>query len=400
MISLGGGLGWLLLAMGLGDWLGSPPLDFILPEGFVFLTIFLLPHIALARMLLLGGMLVWLKGMKNPRDEAGSWRWAVLVGCMWLVMGEIVPFYPVVAGIVLGATLFAWWMLERRFPRRQVLLSLLAGLILSPVVLYSAWVFLTDPVMRGWGAQNLILSPPPPHYLAAYLLPMLLAAAGVVWVWRERPGKKYWLLVAWALIVPLLLYAPFNLQRRLIEGYQIPLYTLAALGAGRVVWPKLKSHLSRPKLLAVVLLLLMFPSSLMLVAGSTFSVMAQQPPIFHSLAEVEVAAWLTENAPEGALVLSDYPAGNFLPGWSPVRVYYGHGPETINFALKKENVLRFYATQTDDGWRLSFLAANNVRFVLHGPAERSLGGFQPEDVPYLELVFEQDGWALYEFKGA
>ena len=58
MVSLGGGLGWLLVAMGQDNWLGSYPLDFILPEGFTFLTVFALPHIALGRTLMLGGVIL------------------------------------------------------------------------------------------------------------------------------------------------------------------------------------------------------------------------------------------------------------------------------------------------------------------------------------------------------
>jgi hypothetical protein len=400
MVALGGGLGWLLLALGLGDWLGSPPLDFILPEGFTFLTVFFLPHVALGRTLLLGGMLVWLKGAEGAAAGEFRPRVAIWAGLIWLLMGLIVPFYPAVAGVAVGATLVAWWVAERRFPVRRVQLSLVAGLIAAPVVVYSAWVFLTDPVMSGWSAQNLILSPAVPHYLAAYFLPGLLATGGVAWVWRRRPGRRYWLLVAWVLAVPLLLYAPFNLQRRLIEGYQVPLCTLAVLGADRVIWPRLSRRVSRPRPLAAGLLLLLVPSSLVLVAGSTLAVRAAAPPIFHGAEEVAVAAWLTENAAEGALVVSDYGSGNFLPGWAPVRSYYGHGPETIDIATKKENVQRFYAGGTDDGWRQAFLAENGVRYVLEGPAERRLGDFQPADAPYLGLVFQNGDWALYEFTGS
>ena len=313
-------------------------------------------------------------------------------------MGLIVPFYPVVAGLVVVATLLAWWGAERRFPRRRVQGSLVAGVVAAPVVLYSGWVFVTNPVMKGWAAQNLILSPPVPHYLAAYLLPGLLAAGGVAWVWGQRPGRRYWLLLAWVLAVPLLLYAPFNLQRRLIEGYQVPLTTIAVLGVDRVIWPRLSRRTSRPRPLAAGMLLLLIPSSLVLVAGSALTVLAGASPIFHAAEEVAIAAWLTDNAPEGALVVSDYGSGNVLPGWAPVRSYYGHGPETVDFATKKEHILRFYAKETDEDWRRSFLGANEVCYVLEGPAERSLGGFRPAEAPYLKLVYQRDDWALYEYR--
>lgn len=407
MISAGGGLGWLLLGLGLGDFQGYPPLDFILPEGFSFLTIFTLPHIALARALLVAGILVWWKVVRETRRQSlqtrvpVKWRGGLLAGLLWLGMGLIVPFYPLVAGAVVGATLLGRWLLEGRFPGRELLLSVVAGLVAAPIVLYSGWVFMTDPVMKGWAAQNLILSPPPFHYLAAYLVPGLFAAVGAASIWKHAL-RKHLPLVAWALVVPPLLYAPFNLQRRLIEGYQFPLYTLAALGAGRVFLARARSeprkspHRRRARLLAGALLVLLFATSLVLLAGSTMAVAAGQPPIFHVAEQVDMAAWLTRNGPEGALVLSDYSTGNYLPGWAPVRAYYGHGPETIDFLTKQRNVRQFYAVGTDDPWRQRFLAAHDVRYVVHGPAERALGGFEPDGVTYLELVFEMDGWAVYE----
>lgn len=397
MVTVGGGLGWLLLALGLGDWLGSPPLEFILPEGFTFLTVFFLPHVAFGRILLLGGMLIWLRGAERLAAGESAWRAAVSAGLCWLVMGLIVPFYPVVVGVVVGATLLAWRAAEKRCPRHRAWISLIAGLIVSPVLLYSAWVFMTNPVMKGWSAQNKILSPLVPHYLAAYLIPGLVASLGVSWVMRQRPGRRYWLLVAWVLSAPLLLYAPFSLQRRLIEGYQVPLCTLAALGLGRVAWPRVADRLERPKLAVIGLMALMIPSSLLLVAGSTLSAMDKGAPIFHVADEVAVSNWLIRNAPEGALVVSGYESGNFLPAWSPVRSYYGHGSETIDLAIKRQNIERFYSEGTEDAWRRSFLTLNAVCYVLEGPAERVLGGFRPIEADYLELVYAQGEWELYEF---
>ena len=71
LVTFGGGLGWLLVALGQPDWLGSMPLDFILPEGFTFLVLYAFPHIALARTLLLWGVLSLLQAWeRRPKSEA------------------------------------------------------------------------------------------------------------------------------------------------------------------------------------------------------------------------------------------------------------------------------------------------------------------------------------------
>ena len=76
MTVFGGGLGWLLLSLGGRYWLGSLPLDFILPEGFTFLVLFGFPHIALARTLLLWGILFLLDAWQvlpaSGRGDAGA----------------------------------------------------------------------------------------------------------------------------------------------------------------------------------------------------------------------------------------------------------------------------------------------------------------------------------------
>ena len=326
-------------------------------------------------------------------DEFAA-RW--LAGAFWLLTGLIVPIYPVVAGAVVGATLVAWWLVRRAIPCRELWLAALSGVLVLPVVIYSAWLVTVNPVMRGWLAQNQIRSPAPAHYLVAYLVPGLLAIAGLVWTWRQRPDRRFWLLIAWFLVVPLLVYVPFNLQRRLVEGYQAPLTILAVLGAQKVLWPKLSRYFRRSALPVAALLALMWPTSVVLVAGSSAAALSGQGPAFHTPAKVAMASWLTEHVDEDTLVLSGHTVGNFVAAWAPVRVYLGHGPETVNYPVKAANVERFFAGSTQNEWRRSFLDENRLEFVLVGPAERSSGMVDLGTIPFLEPVVVEGDWALYE----
>jgi hypothetical protein len=387
MVALGGGLGWLLVALGMDNWLHSMPLDFILPEGFTFLTIFTLPHIALARALFLAGLLLWIHEI-GQSDRQRFWSAAVRLGVCWILMGLIVPFYPLVGGVVIGTTLVALWVSRRSFPSREALLSVVAGAIVSPVVIYSGYIFLTDPIMKGWSAQNLILSPSPLHFLAAYIVPALAAVFGLNRLIRN-PAEKNWLLVSWVLVIPPLLYIPFNLQRRLIEGYQLALYTVAVIGMGIIINSRLK------RLITVGVLMLMIPTSLMLVVGSTAAAASGRDPIYHSSEQVEMAQWLQQNSADDALVLSGYRTGNFLPVWAPVRVYYGHGPETIHFEQKQADVERFFSSG-DSAWRLEFILENGIDYFVCGPEERILGDFCSQVNVSAGKVFEEGEWVLYE----
>lgn len=413
MVTFGGGLGWLLVALGQPGWLGSMPLDFILPEGFTFLVLYGFPHIALARSLLLGGILCLLKAWKSrpepdvPSPEAEAQnrgpesrkthrasriahlKWALLAGFLWLLMGLIVPFYVPVAWAVMGAAWLVLGLRKRRAVWREGWLAGGAVLVSAPVVLYSAWVFIADPVYRTWGAQNLILSPHPFHYLAAYGVPLTLAAFAVRDAWRDK--GPLWLLLAWVAVVPLLVYLPINVQRRLVEGVQIPLSLLAALGFSRF---RLKGL--RLRVVLAVLLVGLSLTNVMLVAGNSLALRGQPAPVYRDAGEVAALDWLGERVEFDDVVLAAYKTGNYLPVRAKARSFVGHGPETIRADEKKALVAQFFAAETDDLWRRTLVSDYGVDWVFWGPVERALGAFDPMEVEYLALVYEARGYALFK----
>src|SRR5690606_19497622 len=74
LATIGGGLGWLVLLAGRADWLGSMPLDFYSPETFGYLALFALPHLVLARALLLLAFLQYLGALRaRPTVVIVTW---------------------------------------------------------------------------------------------------------------------------------------------------------------------------------------------------------------------------------------------------------------------------------------------------------------------------------------
>jgi hypothetical protein len=439
MVTFGGGLGWLLVALGQPNWLGSTPLDFYLPEGFTFLVLYGFPHIALSRTLLLWGLLFLLKAWhEHPKSRAHTpnqvsrtthhalrithhasrithrvsrfthhvsrlthhvlrityhtsrrpaLKWAVLSGFLWLAMALIVPFYVAVAWAVTGAAWLALGLRRRRVLFREGALAGVAALVPVPVVAYSAWAFTTDPVYATWAAQNQILSPHPFHYLAAYGIPLLLAAFAVQEAWgRERWG---WLALAWVGAVPVLVYLPFNLQRRLIEGVQVPLSLLAAWGAMRLY------RLGRRRLVTG-LLAAMLPTTLVLLIGSSAWVCARPWPIFRDADEIATLDWLDGRSQPNDVILATHDTGAYLPVRVGGRAFLGHGLETVGAAEKERLVAHFFGATADDAWRRQLLTQYGIDYVFWGPQEQRLGPFDPYTAPYLRLAYEADGYAIFE----
>ena len=399
MVTFGGGLGWLLFLLGQSNWLGSMPLDFILPDGFTFLVLYAFPHLALARTLLLWGLLFLWRAWHPPhRSEAPAThhasrnttlKWAILAGLLWLVMGLIVPFYVAVAWAVTGA---AWVVLGLRSGRlrwREGLVAALAALLSVPVVAYSAWTFTTDPVYALWAAQNLVLSPHPLHYLAAYGIPLALAGLAVGGVWHGE-GRE-WLALAWVAVVPLLVYLPFNLQRRLVEGVQVPLSLLASLGVSR-----LGVRGSRLRIVTCIVLVVLPLTNGLLVMGNILALQGSAAPIYRDAGELAALDWLGEQVQPDGVVFASYETGNYLPVRVGARAFVGHGPESIHAEEKRLLVARFFDAATDDAWRQQLLLRYGVDYVFWGPIERHLGAVDLQTAPYLRRVYEMGAYAIFE----
>jgi hypothetical protein len=406
IVAFSGGLGWLLLLMGQPNWLGSSPVDLILPEGFTFLVLYALPHIALGRTLLLAGFIVlWNTLSPDSSPQPGKGRW-LLAGLFWLAMGLIVPFYVAVAWAAAGAAWLAVTFRRRAIVWAETVQTALACLVASPIVIYSLIVFTINPVMRQWSAQNLILSPHPLHYVMGYALVGVLAILGAVYVLRRRDARSVTLrLVAWAVAIPLLLYLPFNLQRRLIEGWQIPLAILAALGLARYALPAWRrtplvrwlirfprySARGLTRWAVTLILLAMIPTNILLVGSGTLAVLARAAPIFRDGGEVRALDWLAARATYDDVVLSSYEVGNYIPARVGARVYIGLGTETARIEDKRILMQRFFDPSTSDEWRGRFLHDEGITYVFATPAEH----FSPGNAGSLLPIYWAEGYAIY-----
>jgi hypothetical protein len=324
-------------------------------------------------------------------------------------MGLIVPFYVAVAWAVAGAAWLAATLARRRIIRDETWQVALACLIASPIVTYSLVVFAVNPVMKQWAAQNLILSPHPLHYVMGYGLVGLLAILGAVYVLRRRDEMRL-RLVAWAVVIPPLLYLPFNLQRRLIEGWQIPLAILAALGLARFALPawgrtRLVRWLIRfprysarglQRWAATALIAAMLPTNILLIVSGAQMVAARQPPIFRRDGEIRALEWLAARVTYDDVILAGYAAGNYIPARAGARVFIGLGTETARIHSKRALTDRFFDPSSTDEWRAQFLREYGITHVFVTPAEQ----FASSNARVFETIYQAEGYTIYRVAGS
>ncbi|HQA67430.1 MAG TPA: hypothetical protein PK801_03840 [Aggregatilineales bacterium] len=394
------GLGWLT-TLGGAD---SLPLEFYVPEAFSLLQLYGLPHLALARALLLGGWLLLFRAL-----ETGRYLPAAGAGLCWLGMSLIVPFYAALLGVLIVVWLVALSLLRREIALREFRYAAVGGALPAATLVYNALLFTRNPVFATWSAQNQLSSPPPVDFVLAYGPLIILAAVGAATllrrgVLREAAAQPRWaLLLTWPPIAAILVALPINVQRRLLEGVVVPLAVLAALGAGRLVGAPGEGRArmawwARQAALAVVFVLLA-GTPVLLIAGGAALASAPQWPIFHPADELAALNWLRDHAPADSHVLSTFESGNVLPAHAGVRVVVGHGPETVNALEKKEQAPRFFHGGMTDAERQALLSRYGVRYVWVGPPEWpetcDAHCFDPAALG-LRAVFTAGDYAIYE----
>jgi hypothetical protein len=402
----GAGLLVALLAGGLAPG-GISPIDFWLMEGYVFFTLLLFPHSALSMACLLGVV----GGMALAWEERTGWQPWLLALVGGLALSILNPYVIVIAGVILGAYWVLTWIVRRRLPWREgVMLAALAAAVAPPVAYY-AHQFVSHPVWQSFLAQDVVPSPPVWYYVAGYGVIFVFALVGAWYVLRHRLTQQ-WLLVVWPVVTILVCYVPFSAQRRIVFGLMIPLAALAAIGLDRQVLPSLqRSRFSgwlsargyaRQRLANLVTALIIATAStsnLFLVASSVVSVATGHPDITQSAAAEEAIAWLGLNSSTDAVILSSYRVGNIIPARIGRRVVWGHWDKTAFYADKKADVATFFDADTSDKNRSVILRRYSVGYVLYGPSERALGGFEPDTAAFLQPVFRSGEVTVFKVVG-
>ncbi|HVP20819.1 MAG TPA: hypothetical protein VMS73_03055 [Anaerolineaceae bacterium] len=395
IILLGGGLGWLS-ALGLSAlWQGRIPLEFYSPETFGFLSLAGLPHLEFARALLLWGLRDYL-----ANGAAYSFQRACKGGLLWLALGMFQPLTVLISWILIVAHAVVVTALKGIAKYRASGKFGIAGsndfktaglmiLISAPIVVYTYAAFNSDPFLRNWTSQNLILSPPFGDYLLALIPVLPLALYGVFTVFKQRDWQGI-LLGVWVCLFPILAYAPYNLQRRLPEGIWAALVVLAMIAIER--------HFFGFQKYVKIWGAASFLPAFLFFIGALFTVLQPATPLYAPKNEIDAFSALNEIAVKNDVVLATFRIANDLPAWAPLRTLYGHGPESINASQLKPEIGQFFSAKGSDSDRLRLINEFNIKYVILGPDEHQAGSWQPGTSNFVELVFQEQAYEIYRIR--
>jgi hypothetical protein len=409
MTTLTSGLGWIWVVY--KQFTGELPFphDIYTTPGNTFWVLLASPHLTLALALTLLSLgLAWL-GYKRRRFGLSL---AAAGVALFLGLGHVYDLVTVWA--VLGA--FGVLLTLRDGFRWRTLVSLAVVVLLSvPAPLYFGWVSSSaNPMWQQALAQydNLgAFTPSPPHLLVLLGLTFFFALGGFVRGLGalRRQSDRDLFLKGWFVVNLVIIYFPLRFQVMLLTGFQFVLAVLATdfvfkslvpwlkirLAGGRGRW---QAELGQERLahwVSALVLLAVLPTNLYLLAWRFVDLQRHDYPFYLYQDEVAAMRWLESNTGPDQVVLSAFSPGHFIPGLAGNKAFLSNAVMTLDFNHKRGLVNEFFDSATPDAQRLEIVKKHNIQYIFFGPAERALGGYDPETSSWLSRAFSTPQVDIY-----
>lgn len=424
---LASGFGWvfMLIRVLAGVQIpGNVTPDLWKVESITFFTILESPLYTLSIILVLWIFILMIQGFHLKKVSL-----AVSAGVISLVLGFIHTYD---LGIVYAVLLF--YTVIMYFYEKNSLISylkkfLIMVLISSLSLVYNFYVFFTNPGFIGWREQMSTPSQNPIFYVLGYGFLFLLASYYVYKLVSQSLSNQKIMhgvpvfVLCWGFSAFLILYFPVRFSSRFIEGYQIPLAILGAIGLHQYILPKiyqwkpllslyrLKGNITPQKVkkfIVTSILLMMIPSNLFVLLNivrklsdnsCSLNVVVIDDCWAVHVDEIEGLSYLEKNVPRDGIVLSGFRMGNYIPRFTGHQVFLGHIDQT-NKAMQKNRLAgQFFETNSNDQFRKRLIHEYNLKYIFYQKSdtigEKEIGETNLEELPYLKLEFKNKRVKIY-----
>ncbi|MBK8028852.1 MAG: hypothetical protein IPK17_04930 [Chloroflexi bacterium] len=388
--SLGSGLGWLFMPV--FQDVSFP--DITVPEAYPLYSTFVNVHfpLTIACLALLVGYFIM--AFRPGADQDPSLDRAVpVMAILSVALAILYPHALVPFGGALAVFALFDWRDHRRLSPRLVRYLLALGLPALPIAVYYALIVTYNPGFAEWNRQNVNPAPAPLMLLIGLGLPLLIGIPGIIrgLLRFERDGDR--LVVLWLIAMLIVMYLPTGAGRRCSVGMMLPIAYFATR-AVEDVWISRISRRVRSYVFALVIPLIAVSQIFVLFLPVTLPALSGDPGtalgVFLEHDYYVAYQWVNEHSSSSDVVLASPVVSAWIPGWAETRVVYGHPFETLNAAVKRQQVLDWYAGTGDC---TAILDEYNVRYVLYGVEEAKFGAAPCRD--QLNVVAEIGGVTVY-----
>lgn len=351
-----------------------------IPEALTFLSLGEAPHFILSQILALSGIYFVIKFF-----EKENYKYLAVSSLLFLLLSFEHPFNI----IVIAALVFVGSLLKKNTIVKS---AFLAG-VSSIGLLYQYFEISTNPILKLWQSQNSLLSPSPNNLLLGYGLLIILAIVGIEKI-AEKAEFKYKFIVTWIFLTAILIYMPFNFQRRLLETVHIPISILATTG---IIWILGKFEKYKADLIFLSVILLPIFSIYSLVNDfKTISSSENRYYYYLGRDENEAIAWLKDQTNFDDVILANKDYGNIIPGIIARKVYVGHDIQTVDLPTKINRINAILLTKNESVVN-NFFNDSKIKYIFLGKNDPiTQYGFHPESLKFLDKIYDKNGVTIYK----
>lgn len=385
--ALGSGLGWFAIVLDpstLDITTDRLIPDLTMPEAYPLYAVYTNPHfpVAIGILALIGSICIQVF-RPGAAEEPTIYNQGVVLILASIALALIQPQALVPFATTLVVYAAVRWIKVQKFPRYELSWCIPLWLPAAPFLAYYLILTQANPAMAAWNEQNLTYSPPPHYYIIGFAPLLLVALPGLIRAVRDFEPDGDQLMLTWLVVNVLLLYAPFNLQRRFAMGLIFPIVYFAVRAIEDHWTNTISQRWWRPALIGLFVVLL--PSNILAMGGPLFGAVfnVESGVSSNILLEedyVDTLGWLRTEVPiytqgRPTVVLASPDFSMFIPAWAGQRVVYGHPFETINAQKKETQVKAWYRGEgcqdllNGDTWHGHEW---QVDYVVIGPREHAL----------------------------
>jgi hypothetical protein len=393
---LGGYFAFLYHFFGYKLPVGWIPVDQYALEAMTFRTISYLTHLCLAIAFMLLIYLLLLESFSKKKKAL-----CIVAGIMALMLNFFHPYDLVTITLSL-IFYFIYLIFIKKDSAYKYNLGNLAifFLIFSPGILINYLVVQNNPIIKSWLKTGNPSSEHPMGYILGFGFVLLFAIIGIWRLIKEKNNDRYPFLICWLLAVSILIYGPFPFQIHLSAGAHILLCIFAAVGffwlCKKLQLVKKESNLTKKGIILVsIFVLLTIPTNLMDIIVDFRTACQRSFPYFISPDFKKVLMWLDKNILPNDIVLASRDISNFIPAYTGSKVYIGHWAETMDHRRKEADFKNFMDLSVGAEFRFKLLKENKISYFIFSNFDKVLGGFNPERVDFLYLVYKTPTIKVY-----
>ena len=369
LASLGSGLGWLVLL--LAPQLTDVP-DLVVPEAYPLYAAFTNPHFPLA----IGALALiaanYLDAFAvDAHEEPTIANGGLSVFVLSLVVALVLPQGLVPIGAALASYLVVQAVRQKTLPVMELRWTAMLFLPAALMAAYYYAVVTYNPVMQAWNFQISNPTAMPGLVLAGYGLLLFVALPGLIRGVRHFEQDSDQLMLLWLVVNFILVFLPFNHQRRFMIGLIMPVVFFAVRSLEDFWLPRI--HLRFHSVAIVLLVVLILPSNVLALGIPLFGLIDSEAGLEQKLLIQDdywqAMTWLNAQGNDKDVVLAGPNPSLWIPVYSYKHVVYGHPYETIQAPQRLRQVTDWF-DGNDCYWPQDSRDGYHIRYVMYGPQER------------------------------